>query len=121
MRGFLLLVALGGCGWASAEPFAPLGHGKPFMAYSYGGSSCGQFLGSTKQSPDLSYISEHGYFIQWAHGYITAFNALNAKARSVTNLEESGVSIWLQNWCAQNPIKPYVQAVEALIKDQLKP
>lgn len=129
MRGIWLLwlAALTFSAYAAPQKEARKENGA-FFTYGVGNNSCGQFVAASKagaqdsvvtaQGNGARYLSEHGIYITWASGFLTAYNAFNPQKINLTGLDRDGLTLWLQNWCSAHPLDSFVAAVYALILER---
>ena len=84
--------------------------------------SCGEYLraaeGERKARPAYSeanavYSMSYLSFSSYADGWLSRANVEN-EGRSGENTDLSGRMAWLENYCRQNPLTLYVNALEAL-------
>lgn len=69
-----------------------------------GTASCGEVLSSS---------IEISYFI-WAQGHLSAMNLFLTTVEETNLSDHDGQQIWLKNYCEENPLEKYVQAVWSL-------
>lgn len=72
--------------------------------------SCGEFI-KNKDS-----LGAEGIFVQWATGYISAYNFYSTSAQ-VRTPESSTVLLYAEKHCRSKPLDSYAQAVAALIDE----
>jgi hypothetical protein len=94
-----LLVSLCGTAYA-AQPLA--------LILSWGQDSCGKYVQAEKQEKQM--------YLSWVLGFISGANTRDTGAGRMGGhgWDEAGVTAWLQNYCTQNPLTPFVSAAEAL-------
>jgi HdeA/HdeB family len=76
--------------------------------YHVAGVTCGKFISDTSSNPQAKEV-----YSWWLAGYITAVN-LERSRHLVTDKEAH--ELWIKNYCVENPLKQYVEAVLELDK-----
>jgi hypothetical protein len=81
---------------------------EPFLVLSVGSSTCGTFVRSDRNTKEL--------YLGWAVGFITGLNS-RASGRdryAGQGWERNASLVWLENYCTQNPLAPFIAAAEHL-------
>lgn len=82
--------------------------------------SCGAYIAARNEGRKGDVSKQNAYAI-WLAGYVTAYNKLEADTYNVMGtVDMATLQLWLENFCKQNPIKPFAEATEAGI-DELYP
>lgn len=71
---------------------------------------CGEFV-SSKDQPGAS-----GFYVQWAQGYMTAYNYY-AKGAQIVTPEAATILLYAERHCRSNPLDSYAQAIGTLINE----
>jgi hypothetical protein len=80
-----------------------------------GGVSCGQYV-ETRRNPDAQPIALAD--VDWIEGYLTAYNEYNWPSGDLTRGTDSdGLTVWVDNYCAANPLDDLAKAARALTKE----
>ena len=99
-------------------PATALSQGVPTPQYGVLGvglKSCGTWTETRAQKGD-----DASTRMAWVGGFITAINSLSAGRESpFTNITQGtdaeGLWAWIDNYCAQHPLDPFVFAAQALV------
>ena len=85
-----------------------------YVAYGYGADACGTFLEARRTNTDTNYIS-------WVTGYLTAVDTTYPITYGILGSSDiERAMVWLENYCAQNSLRPFAIAVYTLV-DELYP
>lgn len=90
--------------------------------YGEGNASCGKYVES-KNDEIQRYI-----YLVWLNGYLTAFNQYQSNKLKIFNgshdvkrgLDLEALMLWLENYCRENPLDPYLKAIMMLRDELLK-
>ena len=87
----------------------------PIQVMGAGTLSCGSYS-ETKEKP-----MARGVFFQWLMGFLSGYNINNKEQIPdiTAPTDNDGMTAWLDNYCAANPLLPFATAAEALT-DALK-
>ena len=80
------------------------------MVYGGGNASCGTYISYKNQDAVL-----YGAAQTWTTGYLTAMGQQLRIADLLAGTDLNGVTAWLDNYCAQNPIESYYTANYQLV------
>src|SRR5215471_12800629 len=76
-----------------------------YGAYGYGADSCDTFLEARKNKTDTNYMS-------WVTGYLTAVDTTYPVTYGILGSSDiDRAMVWLENYCAQNSLRPFAIAV----------
>src|SRR5665213_1615630 len=80
----------------------------PAMILSWGQDSCGKYVQADEREKQM--------YLSWALGFISGANTrdIGAGRMGGRGWDEAGITVWMQNYCTQNPLTPFVSAAEAL-------
>ena len=82
--------------------------------------SCGQYVTARDEQRRAKYRKINTY-ITWIYGYLTAYNTLTSDTYDIMGqTDRSAILLWLENYCKQNPLKRFAEAME-LLTDELHP
>jgi len=85
-----------------------------YVAYGYGADSCGTFLEARRTKTDTNDLS-------WVTGYLTAVDTTYPITYGILGSSGlDGAMVWIENYCDQNPLRPFAIAVYSLV-DELYP
>ncbi len=76
--------------------------------------SCGLYVTARDEQRRGKYrkINTH---ITWIYGYMTAYNTLTPDTYDIMGqTDRSAILRWLENYCKQNPLKRFAEAMELL-------
>jgi hypothetical protein len=87
---------------------ARAGAAEEWFVLSSGMKSCGSFVKDAPQGKEI--------FLSWAVGFISGANSRSTgNARLIgDHWDRESVLLWLENYCAANPLVQYAKAVEEL-------
>jgi hypothetical protein len=107
------------------------GYAQVFTAHGVGLGSCGKYLSAAHNQPPGRYMNfkgaqgaplfdEHGLYIEWLLGFITAINRslLSAGTRSDVQTDAAAIDVWIRKWCEQNPTRTVAEAACAFTQGQ---
>jgi hypothetical protein len=107
------------------------GYAQEFAVHGAGLDSCGKYLSAAHDQPPGRYryfkgpqgatlFDEHGVYIEWLLGFITAANRSSSSAgtRSNVQTDAAAIDVWIRKWCEQNPTQMVSEAAWAFIQDQ---
>ena len=84
---------------------------RSYEVYGYGVKSCGSFVQEKKNTNGVLYNA-------WVAGYLTAVNLTSPVLYSILGKTDiNGAMLWLENYCNKNPLKNFVDAVQALVNE----
>jgi len=109
----LLLAALGTLGTlfiTAAGAGDDYGH---YIVRGAGGASCGTFVqAESGRMADATGTRED--MIDWAQGYLSAYNNFTENVYDIYgHTDARGMEQWLYNYCWQNPLKGFPDALDA--------
>ena len=82
-----------------------------YVAYGYGADSCDSFLEARRTKTDTNYIS-------WVTGYLTAVDTTYPITYGILGSSDlDRAMVWLENYCAQHPLRQFAIAVYTLVDD----
>jgi hypothetical protein len=93
---------------------------KPFLTMGEGSLSCGEFIrateGEQKARPvnaqsGYTYTMRYRAFEAYADGFLTGSNMEGSANLTGQGTDHSGVMVWLESYCRQNPLANYVIAL----------
>ena len=77
----------------------------------FGLNSCGSFVEAQRSDKMASLM-----YGNWLAGYLTAINRTTPGIYDIVNkVDHSGLMQWIENYCNQNPLKSFSDAVETLV------
>jgi len=90
--------------------------------YIYKGGGCGSYVAEFERDRrerdssgkvTLHFARAYG----WIMGYITAYNAWvdNGKEDIAEGIDEDSITLWVANWCRDNPLKNTAAAMAVLM------
>jgi len=83
-----------------------------YVTRGIGGHSCGEY-NQTRQNP-----SSRLSFWNWMSGYVTAYNRWTPDTYDImSNRGLDSLRGWLDNYCKENPLESFEDAVGALISE----
>ena len=86
------------------------------MVLGPGNSSCGAWTQDHANPSGLSYGEDF-----WVQGFLSAVNEYGTGVSNITNGTDAfGVSAWISNYCAANPLKSISEAADMLVVELLK-
>lgn len=80
----------------------------PVMVLSYGSNDCARFVRAPRQEKQM--------YLAWTEGFISGANTRDAGASRMAGMfwHQAANTVWLQNYCSQNPLHGFILAAEAL-------
>jgi hypothetical protein len=91
------------------------GYAQNFTVHGRGLDSCGKYLSAAHDQPPGRYHSfkgpqgaplfdEHGLYVQWLLGFITATNMSSVSAGTGSNIQNiqtdaAAIDVWMRKWC----------------------
>jgi hypothetical protein len=90
------------------------------MVYGFGLKSCGQFVEARLEAQQSPYSPYSPYtdspYISWLGGFLTATSTWLAATRTEPpETDVSAATIWIENYCRQNPLQQFHTAAVALV------
>jgi hypothetical protein len=108
-RTLLLSVALLSVCVASAVAADKSG---TYTIFSMGTKSCGEVVSQFKEDGQEKWNNS-----VWIAGYLTAINQYVVKQKKIAaGTEPEGWNLWVNNYCAENPLDSLADAANALVK-----
>lgn len=90
-----------------------------WLMYGIGSKSCGTFLQAEdnfKSSADEAALADRYAFMSWAEGYLSYYNHYANDLYDIAGATDpSGIERWLYNYCQQNPLAAFPNAIDALV------
>ena len=83
-----------------------------------GFDSCSEFV-SAIEDCDQNHCAKLSLYKVWSAGYLTSYNILTPNTYDISGGREADSTdrstiIWLDNFCEQNPLKTYTEALKSL-------
>ena len=93
---------------ALPTPFAAAAAPAPLVTLSFGGDSCGRFVQALP--------ADQSMYVAWTLGFISGANLYDIGKGKLAGLhwDQAGVTVWLTNYCQNNPLNVFAQAAEKL-------
>jgi hypothetical protein len=74
-----------------------------------GKGSCGEYV----RAKD---VEVRRWYEMWLMGYITGVNSAKMGKYDYSNgIDSNGLAQWVENWCKQNPLKAYIDGIDAML------
>ena len=78
-------------------------------------SSCGTYVAARDQGRRGNFRDQNIHHA-WLTGYFTAYNKLKPDTYDILAVTDAeAVRLWLENYCKQNPLDDFTDAVDSLI------
>lgn len=74
-----------------------------------GAATCGKYFSENQKMKSS--------FFFWAQGYLTAIFWAMESSSILAQKDPEALNLWLDNFCKDNPLKSYHEAVKALVKE----
>ncbi len=82
--------------------------------------SCEQYVTARDERRGGEYRAENLH-VNWIFDYLTAYNAQTPDTYDIQGQTDlSGILVWLENYCKQNPLHGFIAAM-TLLMDELHP
>ncbi len=82
--------------------------------------SCEQYVAARDKARRGEYRDQNLHF-SWMLGYLTAYNTQTPDTYDIQGQTDlSGILVWLENYCKQNPLHGFIDAM-TLLMDELHP
>ena len=84
-----------------------------------GVKDCAVYVAESKKGSSMHYIN-----LNWAKGFISGVNYINAKTRGNSRLGKGldleSLTLWIENYCKAHPAATLADASAALVEEQMR-
>jgi hypothetical protein len=89
-------------------PVPKMAVAEPVMVLSYGSNDCARFVRAPRQEKQM--------YLAWTEGFISGANTRDSGASRMAGMfwHQAANTVWLQNYCTENPLNGFILAAEAL-------
>lgn len=88
-----------------------LAHAEPIVLFSFEDTSCGAWKRS------LGREAERAQYIYWFRGFVSGYNYASPQNQVSTMPDSDTLSLYIDTYCMENPLKPFIGAVFLLVDD----
>ena len=107
MRARLLRVGLVAIGIAIGA-LSVMGK-QAYTVYGVGTVSCGKWVAEKEQGTSASHK------LSWVLGYVTGVGSFSDDKFSLKKTDSAGITLWIDQYCAQHPLEDIVDAANKLV------